>query len=135
MMKFQITPAQIDRLVAAFYARIRADEVLGPIFIAAIGTGAEEWRAHEAKIAGFWRNATGIDRAYSGNPMVVHASNHAIQPVHFDRWLALFRETATEVLPDLPAQGIAALADRIGQSLAMGMVQFRQRFDTAPDLS
>ena len=120
-----ITSEQIDALVKAFYARIRTDDVLGPIFLNAIGTSDSAWRAHEARIASFWRNATGIDRSFSGNPMLKHLANSDILPEHFHIWLTLFRETANATLPAEAALGISELADRIGKSLAMGLIQFR----------
>ena len=116
---------QIDRLVAAFYARVRKDETLGPIFMRAIGTDDVSWSRHEAHIASFWRNALGLDRGFSGNPMMKHLANGEIQPEHFPIWLGLFRETAHELLSQPEAKTIADLADRIGRSLSMGLTQFR----------
>lgn len=133
--KFHITEAQIDVVVAAFYARVRQDAVLGPIFYRAIGTSAEDWRHHEARIASFWRNAIGMDRSFSGNPMRKHADNSEIQPEHFATWLALFEQTATELLPDLAARGIIAMAHRIGDSLQFGLTQYRRDTDTPPPLT
>ena len=45
------TDDQIETLVATFYARIRRDEVLGPIFLTAIG---EDWTAHLKTMCDFW---------------------------------------------------------------------------------
>lgn len=123
--RFPITEAQIDLLVRAFYARIRKDETLGPVFLRAVGTSDEAWHHHEAKIASFWRNALGIDRSFEGNPMMKHLANQEIVPEQFPIWLALFRDTANDVLPPETAAGISDLADRIGRSLSMGLVQFR----------
>ena len=46
----QITEDDIAKLVPAFYARVRADAVLGPIFNGAI----EDWPHHLAKLQAFW---------------------------------------------------------------------------------
>lgn len=121
----RITSAQIDRLVAVFYARIRTHDVLGPVFMRAVGDDDENWRHHEARIASFWRNASGMDRSFSGNPMRKHLANPEIVPEQFPLWLGLFRQTAEDVLPPAQASEIADLADRIGRSLSMGLVQFR----------
>lgn len=134
VQKFPITSAQIDVLVAAFYERARAHQVLGPVFMEAIGDSQDAWAAHEAKIASFWRNAVGLDRSFSGNPMLKHLANADIVPDQFSDWLALFRETAEEVLPVEAALGIAALADRIGRSLKIGMIQFRDNDGLPPRL-
>ena len=54
----------------------RAPDMLGPVFAPRDrARSGPEWRAHEAKIAAFWRNAIGIDRSYDGNPMQVHVAN------------------------------------------------------------
>lgn len=121
----QLTSEQIDRLVAVFYARIRKHNVLGPVFMRAVGDDDDNWRHHEARIASFWRNASGLDRSFSGNPMRKHLANPEIVPEQFPHWLGLFRQTAKDVLPPAQASEIADLADRIGRSLSMGLVQFR----------
>ena len=107
MKRFPITSSQIDTLVAVFYQRIRNHPELGPIFIKAIGTSDEAWRAHEARIASFWRNATGLDRSFSGNPMLKHLANQEVVPEQFSVWLDLFRSTAEETLPSATAAGIS----------------------------
>ena len=132
MQRFEIDSEEIDRLVDAFYARIRNHEILGPIFLRAVGAGDDVWRRHEAKIASFWRNAVGIDRSYEGTPMRVHLENLEVQPEHFPVWLALFHEVAAEVLPPDRAERICALADRIGQGLAMGLMSGRHDKGSPP---
>jgi len=133
--RISISPSQIDAVVAAFYKRIRAHDELGPIFFDAIGRTDVAWRAHEEKIASFWRNAALLDRSYSGNPMRVHLANEDIQPQHFPTWLLLFHETASDVLPVDSAAQLCALADRIARSLAMGIENLRQVPGTAPVLA
>ena len=59
--RFDVTPEQIDRVVAVFYAAIRRHEVLGPIFNAHV----TDWPEHEEKIARFWRNAILRERGLS----------------------------------------------------------------------
>lgn len=130
--KFPISECQIEDLVAAFYARVRVDPDLGPVFMSAIGDSETAWQVHEARIASFWRNAVGLDRSFSGNPMLKHLANKDILPDQFGLWLSLFRKTAQETLAPEAAESMAALADRIGRSLKMGLVQFRQNDDAAP---
>lgn len=132
MQRFEMDPEEIDRLVEAFYARIRSHEELGPIFMAAVGSDDDAWRRHEAKIASFWRNAIGIDRSYEGTPMRVHLENLDVQPDHFPVWLGLFREVAEDVLPAERAMSICALADRIGQGLALGIMNGRLKKGERP---
>ncbi|WP_299643760.1 group III truncated hemoglobin, partial [uncultured Ruegeria sp.] len=62
--RFPATPEQINAQVRAFYARVRQDAVLGPVF----ANHVTDWSAHEEKIASFWRNAILFERSYDGNP-------------------------------------------------------------------
>jgi len=45
-----IDEAMIERLVRGFYARVRGDDVLGPIFAAKI----DDWEPHLQKMFAFW---------------------------------------------------------------------------------
>lgn len=82
---FDISPEDISRVVARFYARIRQHPDLGPVFAAHIAEG--EWSAHEEKICRFWRNAILKERCYDGQPMRVHLQTPEIRAEHFAQWL------------------------------------------------
>jgi hemoglobin len=127
---FDITPDQIDQIVAMFYMGIRQHDVLGPIFAAHIADDA--WPEHEVKIAAFWRNAILKERSYSGNPMRVHMQTSDVQPAHFADWLALFDEVLAAQLPEDTARSFSALAHRIGHGLRLGLEQVRQPKDAPP---
>jgi hemoglobin len=45
-----ITEAMIERLVNTFYAKVRADAVLAPVFDARI----HDWEPHLAQMCAFW---------------------------------------------------------------------------------
>ncbi|MDT1061620.1 group III truncated hemoglobin [Paracoccus sp. CPCC 101403] len=115
--RFPVTPEQIDRVVAVFYAAIRRHELLGPIFSGHV----TDWPAHEAKIAAFWRNAILYERSYDGSPMHAHMRAGDVEPEHFPVWLMLFDETLRRTLPEEAAAGWSALAHRIGAGLRMGV--------------
>jgi hemoglobin len=132
LQMFDITAEQIDTVMTAFYARIRTHEVLGPVFAAHIADDA--WPEHEAKIAGFWRNAILKERSYNGNPMMTHMQSPHVQPEHFELWLALFDEVLADTLPPLTARQFSALAHRIGEGLRYGLQNVRQRAGTVPVL-
>lgn len=133
--KFEIEPEDIDRLVAVFYERIRAHPTLGPVFARAIAPeDGQEWRVHEAKIAGFWRNAIGLERSYDGNPTQVHVANRDIGPGMFSVWLALFADTARETLTPEQAASISALAERIGEGMRYAVTQRGQTKGAPPVL-
>jgi hemoglobin len=44
-----------------------------------------------------------------------------LDPDHFERWLALFAETATEVLPPDHAANVIAKSQRIAQNFEAGI--------------
>ena len=115
--RFPVSPDQIDRVVAVFYAAVRRHEVLGPVF----ANHVADWPEHEARIAAFWRNAILFQRVYDGNPMRVHLAAGDVRPEHFSDWLALFDATLDRLLPEATAQAWSALAHRIGAGLRMGV--------------
>jgi hemoglobin len=113
-----ITEQQLEQLVDRFYAKVREDEVLGPVFNAAV----QDWPEHLEKLTAFWSSVMLTTGRYKGNPMVAHLQHESvIEPAMFDRWLGLWRETASEVLDDAGAAAVAAKAERIAESLQLGM--------------
>ena len=112
-----ITPAQINAVVADFYAKIRLHPTLGPIFAAHV----TDWPAHEDKIARFWRNAILQERSYDVRPMQAHRQAGDVTAAHFAPWLALFDSVLHRQLPAAEAALWSAMAHRIGRSLAMGL--------------
>ena len=128
---FEISAEEIEILVCRFYAQIRVHPVLGPVFNEAI----QDWKAHEEKIASFWRGAILREPGYSGNPMQVHLANSDILPEHFPLWLDLFGETAHQVLQPDTALAFTHLADRIGKGLTFGIENFRREAGAPPVLS
>jgi len=118
---------EIERLVRAFYARIRADEVLGPIFDRAI----HDWEPHLVRMCEFWSSVMLTSGRYKGQPMLAHMKLKDVRPPHFDRWLALFRETANETCGPAVADAFMERAGRIAESLQMGMFFDPARRDPA----
>lgn len=93
--------AAIERLVRRFYAKWETDDLLEPVLRA-----VPELESHLVVIMDFWsRQLLDTDR-YRGRPFPPHWTLK-IEPAHFDRWMALFSETAREELPpDLAAKAI-----------------------------
>lgn len=115
--RFPVTPEQINRVVTRFYAAIRKDVTLGPIFARHV----TDWPAHEDKIARFWRNAILLDHQYDGNAMQVHLHAGNVKSAHFPTWLALFDQILVKELPPDSARAWSALAHRIGRGLQFGL--------------
>jgi len=111
-----ITETMIEELVRAFYAKVRADEVLGPIFEAKI----RDWEPHLQQMFAFWSSVALMTGRYHGTPMVKH-NRLPVDASHFDRWLALFEETAREVCPPQAVTHFMERARRIASSLEMGV--------------
>lgn len=117
--RFAVTPEEIDRVVATFYAAIREHPGLGPVFAAHVA----DWPAHEAKIVRFWRNAILFERGYDGNPLEVHRAAGNVRPGMFDPWLGLFDSVLRRELHPETAAAWSALARRIGRGLRYGVVE------------
>ena len=109
---------QLAVLVDRFYAKVREDEVLGPVFNGAIS----DWPEHLNKLTDFWSSVMLTTGRYKGQPMVAHMKHRdTIKPAMFDRWLGLWRETAAEVLDEAGTAAVTAKAERIAESLQLGM--------------
>lgn len=119
--RFPITDAQIDTVIAEFYAVIRNHPGLGPVFARHV----TDWPAHEARITRFWRNAILHEGGYSGNPMQVHRAAEDIREPMFDVWLGLFDSVLRRNLPPETAAQWSALAHRIGRALRIGTAEAR----------
>ena len=115
--RFPVTDAQIDAVVAEFYACIRSHPGLGPVFAAHV----TDWPAHEEKIARFWRNAILNERSYDGNPLAAHRDAGNVRLPMFPVWLGLFDSVLRHELPPETAEQWSALAHRIGRSLMFGL--------------
>jgi hemoglobin len=116
-LDFIPSEAEIKALVHGFYAKIRSDESLGPIFNRAIS----DWDPHLEKMCDFWSSVMRMSRRYHGNPMAAHLRLKTVRPEHFQRWLALFAETARELFEPELAKGFTARAENIARSLQLGM--------------
>jgi len=116
MARTGITESMIERLVRGFYAKVRNDAVLAPVFEARIS----DWEPHLQKMCAFWSSVALMTGRYHGTPMVKHLPL-PIDAAHFDRWLGLFESTAREVCPPLAEAYLVERARRIAASLELGV--------------
>ena len=63
-----IDDEDLQRLVDRFYAKVREDDLIGPIFNSAIG----DWPEHLRKLGAFWSSVMNCSGRYKGNPMAAH---------------------------------------------------------------
>ena len=119
MKQAELTEAALAVFLDAFYARVRRDPLIGPVFAAKIPDAA--WPRHLATIRDFWSSVLLKTGRYKGNPFGRHLGIEGINPAHFTRWLGLFEETAAEVFVPEIAGEIVERAHRIGDSLKSGL--------------
>ena len=111
-----IDEAMIACLVDAFYDRVRVDPLIGPVFNERIN----DWGPHLEQMRLFWSSVALMSGAYHGRPMPKHLPL-PVDGRHFDRWLALFEATASEVCPPHAAAHFIERARRIAESLELGI--------------
>ena len=114
-----ITEDGIARLIDTFYARVRDDAVLGPVFTGAIA--ADAWPRHIATMRRFWSSVMLGTGAYSGNPVMVHHAVAGLQRPMFAHWLTLFEATARDLFAPEPAAEFTIKARRIASSLEIAL--------------
>lgn len=106
----------IARLVDRFYDRVQEEPLIGPVFQAVV----HDWDAHKRLLASFWCSVALHAGSYRGNPMAAHRPL-PIDNRHFDRWLALWQDTAHTLLPAAQAALMVDYARKIGASLRYGL--------------
>jgi hemoglobin len=120
-MADKITEPEISTLVDAFYAKVRRDPDIGPIFTAII----DDWPHHLALLKDFWSTVLLTTGRYKGDPMMKHLQL-SLDPEHFSRWLALFEETANETLSPAHAAIVVEKSHRIARNFQAG-IQYQRK--------
>ena len=113
---------KLTGLVHRFYGKVRADAVLGPIFDDRIS----DWGPHLERMVAFWSSVALMTGRYHGAPVPAHMGL-PVEWAHFERWLALFRETAMETCPPEGAAHVIERAERIARSLHMAVESAKPR--------
>jgi hemoglobin len=106
-----IDERMIEQLVRGFYARVREDSLLGPIFNARI----HDWEPHLQRMCAFWSSVGLSSGVYHGQPMRMHLPL-PVEARHFDRWLEFFEQTARHLFNGEVAQYFIERARRIATS-------------------
>ncbi|MET0856141.1 MAG: group III truncated hemoglobin [Telluria sp.] len=112
-----ITEASIPLMVDTFYARVREDAVLSPIFESRL---AGKWDQHMPRMYAFWTKVLLGTGEFDGNVFGKHMALSGISKEHFVRWLTLFRMTAIDVFGIDEAGTPIKVAERIAGSLQLG---------------
>ena len=127
-MKAQaITEEALGPLVERFYARVREDALLGPVFDGAV----DDWPEHLERLTAFWSSVMLTSGRYKGRPLPAHLRHaEAMTPERFERWLVLWEKTTAEMFAPEAAAAFQAKARRIAESLSLG-VRFARGLEAA----
>lgn len=85
--------ADIEKLVIAFYTKVKADDELSIIFNEVVKM---DWEHHIPVIVDFWEGILLNADTYHRNAMEPHFDinrKYPLRKIHFERWLQLFSET------------------------------------------
>jgi len=107
------TREDCERLVRAFYGRALEDPFIGWLFTDVAHLDLEQ---HVPRITSFWETILLGARSYGGGAFHPHAQLHAkapLRPGHFDRWLALWRQSVDELFAGPRAEEAKAHAHRV----------------------
>lgn len=118
MAGMELDEAGLRTLVEAFYARVRVDFELGPIFDAAV----DDWPRHLETLTAFWSSVMLTTGRYKGQPVPAHLKHREqMAPAHFERWLSIWGETADALMTPIAATALKAKAARIAESLQLAL--------------
>ncbi|MDO8979369.1 MAG: group III truncated hemoglobin [Afipia sp.] len=112
-----VSEEAIRQLVDAFYAKVRQEPELGPVFQRAIG----DWEPHMEKMYAFWSSVMLTSGRYKGNPVMKHFAVAGMRPELFATWLKLFDETYTEMFDEEVSAAFRDKAERIAESLKLAL--------------
>jgi len=105
--------ADIEKLVNAFYDKIKIDSKIGYFFN---DVAKVNWDKHLPRIYDFWENVIFYTGDFVGNPMAKHKELHqksTMTEAHFQHWNALFNETVDELFTGEKAEEIKQRASNI----------------------
>ncbi len=117
----------IALLVRTFYAKIRTDAVLGPIFNQIV----IDWEPHLELLTDFWETQLFLKRKYFGNPVTAHQEvddkmQHTITPEHFGLWMNLWFATIDELFEGETAYIAKNRAQKMSTMLYLKIYEHRR---------
>ena len=125
------TRADVVRLVDSFYDRVRADDLLGPIFDTVART---DWAVHLPKMYDFWSTVVLRTRRYAGRPLDAHQRLPGLTAAHFARWLDLWRHTVARVVPEAARHSFVIPAERMAANMSAALLRGGPAKDQTPHI-
>lgn len=110
----------IEKLIFAFYEKVKADKQLAPFF------AKTNWEKHLPVMYRFWENAIFYTGTYDGNPMTVHQTLQKRNPMNakiFSQWIKLFHGTVDEMFRGEKAELIKQKAHAIATVMQVKIFQ------------
>ncbi len=111
------TKETINTLVHGFYADVRKDPLLGPVFENAL---RGRWDVHLQRLVDFWSTVALGTRSFRGDIFSQHMALQNITPAHFAAWVGLWKKHTEQLFfPDV-AHRLQVAAHGIGRNLFRG---------------
>ena len=107
----------IALLVDRFYAGVRADALLGPVFEPLLHG---RWDAHLARMVDFWCTACKLQRDFRGNVYDKHMALPEIRLAHLLRWLRLWKRHTEALFAPQDAARLWRVALGVARVLHLG---------------
>jgi hemoglobin len=121
-MTAPLNEQSIAVLVDTFYARVREDDVIGPVFNRVVA----DWPEHLAKLKDFWSSVVLSAGTYKGNPMMAHLPIPEMDPEHLERWLSLWDMTLSEIFEPEIAEIFLGKAIMVGERFVAVSTHMRE---------
>ncbi len=128
-MRKEITDRDdLSLLVHQFYAKVRVDEDLGPIFNSII----TDWEEHLEKLTNFWEMTLFGKRVYDGNPITAHQNaddftGNKIASFHFGIWLNYWFATIDTYFEGENAEFLKNRARKMQTFLMVSIFEHRKK--------
>ncbi len=111
----------IRLLVDTFYAQVRQNRLIGPIFDGVI---QERWPEHLEKMYRFWQTVLFGDHTYYGSPFPPHAKL-PVSKRHFDAWLQLWHGTIDRFFEGEKAEEAKWRGDKMAEMFQIKIEHYR----------
>ena len=120
-MTESLNEQSIATLVDTFYARVREDDLIGPVFNRVVA----DWPEHLANLKEFWSSVVLSAGTYKGNPMMAHLPIPEMDQEHLVRWLTLWQQTTADLFEPEIADVFLGKAIMVGERFVAAATSVR----------